>query len=225
VLLRLKGREGKLIMPGAFIPTAERFHLMPDIDYWVLRTAIRKLKEFRKSWPDAVFSINLAGQTLAKPDLVPTVRELLEHHRIDPANLSFEITETTAIANIPTAQRVISELSNLGCHFSLDDFGTGFSSFSHLKHLRVDCVKIDGMFVRGMAKDPTDHAMVISMNDIAHFLGQSTVGEYVETGDTLKLLAECGIDYVQGYYISQPLPEHVARGDTAAPPLTVVSES
>ena len=123
---------------------------------------------------------------------------------------------TTAIANIPAAQRVINELTSLGCHFSLDDFGTGFSSFSHLKHLNVNCVKIDGMFVRGMAKDPTDHAMVISMNDIAHFLGQKTVGEYVETPETLQLLADCGVDYVQGYYISPPISEDCAHGFATA---------
>ena len=219
VLLRLKGRDANLIMPGAFIPTAERFHIMPDIDFWVLQKAIRTLGEFRGIWQEVIFSVNLAGQTLIKRDLVPTIKALLQRYAVDPSSLSFEITETTAIANIPAAQRVINELSAMGCHFALDDFGTGFSSFSHLKHLNVDCVKIDGMFVRGMTKDPTDHAMVISMNDIAHFLGQKTVGEYVETADTLRLLADCGVDYVQGYYISPPIPEHVARGDAEAPAL------
>jgi diguanylate cyclase (GGDEF)-like protein len=211
VLLRLKAEDSSIIMPGAFIPTAERFHLMPDIDFWVLRKAIQSLKQFQTVWKEVVFSINLAGQTLAKQELVPNIKALLQQYRVDPASLAFEITETTAIANIPAAQRVINELTALGCQFSLDDFGTGFSSFSHLKHLNVDCVKIDGLFVRGMTKDPTDHAMVISMNDIAHFLGQKTVAEYVETADSLKLLAECGVDFVQGYYISQPIPESVAR--------------
>jgi EAL domain-containing protein (putative c-di-GMP-specific phosphodiesterase class I) len=210
-LLRLKAEDSSIIMPGAFIPTAERFHLMPDIDFWVLRKAIQSLEQFQTVWKEVVFSINLAGQTLAKQELVPNIKGLLQQYRVDPASLAFEITETTAIANIPAAQRVINELTALGCQFSLDDFGTGFSSFSHLKHLNVDCVKIDGLFVRGMTKDPTDHAMVISMNDIAHFLGQKTVAEYVETADSLKLLAECGVDFVQGYYISQPIPESVAR--------------
>ena len=212
VLLRLKARDAGLIMPGAFIPTAERFHLMPEVDFWVLRKAIMTLAQFQRIWQEVTFSINLAGQTLIKRELVPMIKELLHRFSVNPCNLSFEITETTAIANIPAAQRVINELTALGCHFSLDDFGTGFSSFSHLKHLDVSCVKIDGIFVRGMTKDPTDHAMVISMNDIAHFLGQKTVGEYVETADTLRLLADCGVDYVQGYYISPPIPEHLARG-------------
>lgn len=215
VLLRLHGRDSKLIMPGAFIPTAERFHLMPEIDLWVLRRAIETLGEFQDIWQDVMFSVNLAGQTLIKRELVPTIKDLLQQYKVNPANLSLEITETTAIANIPAAQRVINELTALGCHFALDDFGTGFSSFSHLKHLNVDCVKIDGLFVRGMAKDPTDHAMVISMNDIAHFLGQKTVAEYVETRDTLRLLADCGVDYAQGYYISRPIPEQLARCATA----------
>lgn len=213
VLLRLKGRNSNMIMPGAFIPTAERFHLMPDIDFWVLRKAIKTLCDFQNVWQEVVFSINLAGQTLIKPELVPTIKDLLDKYQVNPASLSFEITETTAIANIPTAQRVIKELTNLGCNFALDDFGTGFSSFSHLKHLDVQCVKIDGIFVRGMTKDPTDHAMVVSMNDIAHFLGQKTVAEYVESPDTLRLLSDCGIDYVQGFYIATPIPEHIARGD------------
>jgi len=113
---------------------------------------------------------------------------------------------------------VINELTAIGCHFSLDDFGTGFSSFSHLKHLAVDCIKIDGMFVRGMTRDPTDQAMVISMNDIAHFLGQTTVAEFVEDRETLRMLAETGIDYVQGYYIARPIPEQVARCEIPAPP-------
>lgn len=225
VLLRLKAEDSSIIMPGAFIPSAERFHLMPDIDFWVLRKAIQSLKQFQTVWKEVVFSINLAGQTLAKQELVPHIKALLQQYRVDPASLAFEITETTAIANIPAAQRVINELTALGCRFSLDDFGTGFSSFSHLKHLNVDCVKIDGLFVRGMTKDPTDHAMVISMNDIAHFLGQKTVAEYVETADSLKLLAECGVDFVQGFYISQPIPERVARcekrEDDSVPVVTV----
>lgn len=216
VLLRLKGRDASMISPGAFIPTAERFHLMPDIDFWVLRKAIRTLGEFQKVWQQVTFSINLAGQTLIKRELVPTIRDLLQRYHVDPACLAFEITETTAIANIPAAQRVINELSSIGCNFALDDFGTGFSSFSHLKHLNVECVKIDGLFVRGMTKDPTDHAMVISMNDIAHFLGQRTVAEYVESAESLRLLADCGVDYVQGFYIAKPIPEHIARGDNGA---------
>ncbi len=210
VLIRLKGRE-ELIMPGAFLPTAERFHMMPDIDFWVLRNAIRQLASFCETWKDVIFSINLAGQTLVRPELVDVIKSLLREYRVDPSCLSLEITETSAIANIPAAQKVINELTAIGCHFSLDDFGTGFSSFSHLKHLAVDCIKIDGMFVRGITRDPTDHAMVVSMNDIAHFLGQTTVAEFVEDPETLRLLAQTGVDYVQGYYIARPVPAQVAR--------------
>ncbi len=210
VLIRLKGR-GELIMPGAFLPTAERFHLMPEIDFWVLRNAICQLAGFRTIWKEVIFSVNLAGQTLVRPELVSIIKNLLSEYHVSPASISFEITETSAIANIPAAQKVINELTAIGCHFSLDDFGTGFSSFSHLKHLAVDCIKIDGMFVRGITRDPTDHAMVISMNDIAHFLGQTTVAEFVEDRETLRLLAETGVDYVQGYYIARPVPAQVAR--------------
>lgn len=123
VLIRLKSRDS-LIMPGAFIPTAERFHLMPEIDFWVLRNAIRQLAEFRSTWKEVTFSINLAGQTLTKPDLVDTVKGLLHEYDVSPSNISLEITETSAIANIPAAQKVINELTAIGCHFSLDDFST-----------------------------------------------------------------------------------------------------
>lgn len=216
VLIRLKSR-GSLIMPGAFLPTAERFHLMPEIDFWVLRHAICQLAEFRSIWKEVIFSINLAGQTLAKPELVDFIKALLHEYSVNPSGISFEITETSAIANIPAAQKVINELTAIGCHFALDDFGTGFSSFSHLKHLAVDSIKIDGMFVRGMAHDPTDHAMVISMNDIAHFLGQTTVAEFVEDSETLRLLAKTGVDFAQGYYIARPIPGQVARCEIPAP--------
>jgi diguanylate cyclase (GGDEF)-like protein/PAS domain S-box-containing protein len=210
VLLRLRAPDSSLIMPGAFLASAERLHLMPEIDLWVLHRAIRALGAFQRVWKEVVFAINLAGQTLIKPDLVGRIRALLAQYEVAPGSIAFEITETSAIANLPAAQRVINELAALGCQFSLDDFGTGFSSFAHLKHLNVDCVKIDGLFVRGMTKDPTDHAMVISMNDIAHFLGQTTVAEYVESGEILKLLSDCGVDQVQGFFIARPIPEQLA---------------
>ena len=127
----------------------------------------------------------------------------------------FEITETAAIENIDIA-KIIDELRVLGCR-CIDDFGSGFNSFSHLKHLAVDYIKIDGLFVQGMARDPIDHAMVASMNDIAHSLGRLTIAEYVENAEILSLLKKCGVDYVQGYYLSRPLPEvNVGRQTTVA---------
>jgi EAL domain-containing protein (putative c-di-GMP-specific phosphodiesterase class I) len=135
---------------------------------------------------------------------VPEVKRLLAEYGVAPECLAFEITETNAIANIDAAQRVISELREHGCQFALDDFGSGFSSFHHLKHLPVDIVKIDGQFVRGMARDPADCAIVMSINDIAHSFGKRTVAEFVEGPEILRMLQECGVDYAQGYYLSPP---------------------
>ncbi len=123
---------------------------------------------------------------------------------MNPESLSFEITETNAIANMEAAQRLISELREHGCRFALDDFGSGFSSFHHLKNLPVDLVKIDGQFVRGMVDDAADRAIVMSINDIAHSFGKRTVAEFVENHEILVMLQEFGVDYAQGYYISPP---------------------
>lgn len=207
VLVRMRGNDGELIAPNAFIPTAERFNLMLEIDQWVLRHAIEKLAFLNTYWKKVKFAINLSGHSLEDAALLQTAKELLAHHHVDPACVTFEITETTAIANLEAARRFIHELRSIGCRFALDDFGTGFSSFSHLKNLPVDFIKIDGMFVEGMARDPIDLAMVASMNDIAHSLGRKTVAEYAEDIKILKLLQQCGVDYAQGFFVSRPLAD------------------
>ena len=202
-LLRLNDDTG-VILPNAFLPTAERFGLMPQIDLWVIRHVIAHLAGLQRSGARACISVNLSGHTLADERLVPEVKGLLASHRVDPGSLIFEITETNAIANIEAAQRLIGELREHGCRFALDDFGSGFSSFHHLKHLPVDFVKIDGQFVRGMVENPADRAIVMSINDIAHSFGKRTVAEFVESREILELLVECGVDYAQGNYVSPP---------------------
>jgi len=203
-LIRLIDDNNQVIAPGAFLPTAERFGLMPQIDLWVLRQAIEHLAMQKKAGHRSCISVNISGHTLDHECLVPEIVQMLDRHAVDPRSLIFEITETNAIANIDAAKRLISELRERGCRFALDDFGSGFSSFHHLKHLPVDFVKIDGQFVRDMARDPADRAIVQSINDIAHSFGRRTVAEFVESREILQLLKECGVDYAQGYYVSPP---------------------
>lgn len=204
VLIRLMDQGTTIITPNTFLPTAERFGLMPHIDLWVIRNAVMQLAVNQRAGQRTALAVNLSGHSLDDESLVPEVKRLLSEYGVAPDCLAFEITETNAIANIDAAQRVISELREHGCQFALDDFGSGFSSFHHLKHLPVDIVKIDGQFVRGMARDPADCAIVMSINDIAHSFGKRTVAEFVETPEILRMLQECGVDYAQGYYLSPP---------------------
>ncbi|MBI5462875.1 MAG: EAL domain-containing protein [Gammaproteobacteria bacterium] len=205
VLLRLRDKNGDLVPPNIFIPTAERFFLMPEIDLWVLNRATAELAKLRREFGPACFSINLSGHTLCHPDLIPRIRAAIERHSLDPVSLTFEVTETAAICDMRAAQRAIHALKELGCHFSLDDFGTGFSSFSHLKQLPVDFIKIDGMFIQSIANDPIDRALVRSIADIAHHLGCRTIAEYVDSPEIMQVLIECGVDFIQGNIIAEPL--------------------
>ena len=200
-LVRLDDETG-LIQPNVFLQTAERFGLMPQIDLWVLRHAIADLAAAQRQGRRASVSVNLSGHSLVDERFVPEAVRLLAEHNVDPHSLIFEITETNAIANMDAAQRLIHALHAHGCRFALDDFGSGFSSFHHLKHLPVDIVKIDGQFVRGMAREPADRAIVMSINDIAHSFGKRTVAEYVESREVLELLCRAGVDYAQGDYLS-----------------------
>ena len=210
VLIRMRDKLGNVIPPDAFLPTAERFNLMRDIDRWVIRHAIEKLAECKDS-EDVTLSINLSGQTLQDRELIDFIRGLVSRHQIRPDQLSFEITETSAIANFDDASRLIEELKRFGCRFSLDDFGSGFCSFSHLKFLTVDTIKIDGIFVQGMLHDKIDQAIIQSIVQIAHSTGKRTIAEYVENAEILQMLKQTGVDAVQGYYISRPMEKMDAR--------------
>jgi len=205
LLLRMRAGEGQLHYPDSFIPTAERFNLMCDVDMWVLNEALRILAEIQKSRSNVSFSINLSGQTLNAEGSLNNIKLLLNDYKVDPKSLIFEVTETCAIANFESASQFIDEMKSLGCRFSLDDFGSGFCSFSQLKCLPADFVKIDGQFVKDMARGSIDRAIVTAMNDVAHSVGRYTVAEYVENAEVMRLLKVCGVDYVQGNYISVPL--------------------
>jgi EAL domain-containing protein (putative c-di-GMP-specific phosphodiesterase class I) len=205
VLIRLKNPNNKLIMPMEFLPTAERFNLMKRIDTWVVKEALEQLAMNHRSGNVVKLSLNLSGQSIDDLDMLKLLQEGIDSHSLLPSDILLEITESCAINQLEAAHHFINAMKELGCYFALDDFGTGYSSFSHLKNLAVDIVKIDGQFVRNIATDPMDLAIVNSVVSIAHSQGKKTIAEFVENAESLRLLKEAGVDYVQGYYISKPM--------------------
>jgi diguanylate cyclase (GGDEF)-like protein/PAS domain S-box-containing protein len=207
LLLRMISSEGDIIAPGAFLPSAERYSLMRKIDEWVVRHAFELLALHPDFLSKVEFvAVNLSGHSLSNPALLDQIMDWLEEFDTDLEKICFEVTETAAIANLGAAMRFFSTLKGLGCRFALDDFGTGLSSFSYLKNLPVDFLKIDGQFVRNMAIDPIDHAMVKSINEIGHLMGLQTIAEFVESDQILAELRVIGVDYAQGYAIGKPQP-------------------
>jgi diguanylate cyclase (GGDEF)-like protein len=224
VLLRLDDPVWGVVFPGAFLPTAERFNMMDKIDYWVIKAALQRLSSLQRMGHTGMLTINLSGQTIANKAMIEDIETLVVDSGVDPGKVIFEVTETSAVSNLVSANELITRLNGLGCRFALDDFGSGFSSFSQLKNLPVDFIKIDGMFVSGVATDPSDRAIVQSINDIAHSLGKKTIAEYVESREILKFLAESGVDYVQGHFISQAMDiAHIATQPVTDAP--IVSET
>jgi diguanylate cyclase (GGDEF)-like protein/PAS domain S-box-containing protein len=224
VLIRLRDDEGKIVAPIAFIPAAERYGLMPQIDRWVISKALQMHAAFARQYRLPVrFSINLSGASMADPTLVDFVRLQLRKHRVAPELICFEITETAAVASFDVAVQMINGLRELGCRFALDDFGAGMSSFTYLKRLPVDYVKIDGAFVKDMAKDAVDFAMVEAIHNVAHRMGLRTVAEFVQNDATIEMLRGLGVDYVQGYGVEKPRPlDDATRGDDPSPSLVAM---
>jgi len=216
VLIRIRDDGGGLIMPSGFLPVAERFGLAVEIDRWVVRHSIEALSLLRKHDPYSRFAINLSGASLTDPSLAGRIRHHLDYTGLDPSALTFEITETMAISDMDNAERLLTELKDIGCATALDDFGSGMSSFAYLRDLPVDYVKIDGRFVSKMAHDPVDEAMVRAMNDIAHALGKETVAEYVENEAILAKLSDLQVDYLQGFHIGRPVPLNLPKEPPAA---------
>ena len=204
VLIRMPYDDGQTILPGGFMPAAERFGLIHSIDRWMVAKTIRTLAGLRDEGHTLHFGINLSGRAFEDATLLPLIKAVLKETGLDPSWLTFEITETAAIANLNAAIRFIEALRNIGCRFALDDFGSGFCSFTYLKHLPVDTLKIDGSFVQSLPSAPVDQAMVKSMNQVAHALGKKTIAESVENVETLELLKELGVDYAQGHYLGKP---------------------
>jgi len=204
VLLRLCDEQGQVMSAGEFIPVAEKYDLMQHLDRWVLSESLSKLESMRSQGLDVSFSINLSGNTLSNKDSANQYQNIITQSGIDPTMLVFEVTETVAIKNMETARMFIKSMKIFGCKFSLDDFGSGLSSFGYLKELSVDYLKIDGSFVKDMLSDPTCRAIVSAFNQLSHELGMQTVAEFVEDIETEDMLRELGIDFAQGYGVGKP---------------------
>jgi diguanylate cyclase (GGDEF)-like protein/PAS domain S-box-containing protein len=205
LLLRMRDETGKIVSPDNFMGAAERYGITPNIDRWVIENALRWLvSEADEREKLAMCSINLSGQSLGDDKFLPYVIDQFRHSGIDASKICFEITETAAIASFSQANRFIQALKELGCKFALDDFGTGLSSFGYLKHFPVDFLKIDGSFVKEILHDPIDREMVRSINEIGHLTHKQTIAEFAENVEIINMLRSLGVDYAQGYGVSQP---------------------
>ena len=205
VLLGIEGEGGVEILPGHFIPAVERLQRAHEVDIWVIRNVFEWIAANRSDFASVGgFAINLSATSLSNPEVMDYLRETLPVSDFPTEKIIFEITESAAIESYGAAQDFIREIRRYGCKFSLDDFGSGFTSYAHLKNLRTDTLKIDGSFVKDMLLNAGDFAMVKSMNDIGHSLGLLTVAEYVESESTLEALRGIGVDYVQGFAIHKP---------------------
>jgi len=207
LLLRMRDEQGNTVNPGAFLPAAERYHYSARLDRWVISRALNWLSHHPEHLAGlSLCSINLSGHSLADETLDRFLLEVFAHYEVPPEKICFEITETAAVANLGNAQRLIRVLRGRGCRFALDDFGSGLSSFAYLKQFPVDFLKIDGMFVKDIASNPIDLAMVRAINEIGHVMGKQTIAEFVEDAEVLARLRELGVDYGQGYHLGGPQP-------------------
>jgi len=200
LLVRMHNETGEIIGPAAFLPTAERFGLIKELDRWIIRRGLAVASEGQR------VEINLSGRSFADPRLPGWIEEEMAAAGADPANVVFEITETAVIANMEEARRFVDRLRRLGCGFALDDFGTGFGSLTYLKHLPVDYLKIDREFVRDLPRSEADQRIVRSVVTIAREHGMRTVAEGVEDVETLDRLRSCGVDLAQGFHLGRPRP-------------------
>ncbi len=207
ILLGIEGEDGVAINPMHFIPTVERLQRAHEVDIWVMRKVFAWIGDNPENFASVGgFAINLSATSLSSPEVMSYLKDVLPNSGFPTSKITFEITETAAIGSYGAAQDFIREIRRHGCKFSLDDFGSGFTSYAHLKNLRTDSLKIDGSFVKEMLQNPNDYAMVKSMNDIGHSLGLRTVAEYVESPEILEALREIGVDYAQGYAVHKPCP-------------------
>ncbi|MCO6442243.1 MAG: DUF1631 family protein [Nitrococcus mobilis] len=207
ILIAILGPTDHLIPPKDFIPAAERFGRMPAVDRWVIREVLEWCAHNGAALTALDgFTINLSGPTLNDSDLAGYLRSQFDRTGVSGELLCFEVTETAAVQNLARAADLIREVKELGCRFSLDDFGSGLSSYSYLKNLPVDYLKVDGQFVRDIDRDEADHAMVCSINELGHFLGKRTIAEFVENDTILYQLKDIGLDFAQGYGVGRPVP-------------------
>lgn len=199
-LVRLLGEDDILVPPSEFIPVAERFGLMAEIDHWVVKAALRKLAEV----PDLKIFINLSAISLYNKELLVAIEQDILDSGVDASRLGFEITETSAMKDLAVTERWLRKLKKYGCTFALDDFGIGFSSLSHLLNLSVDYIKIDGSFIKNIHKDPAHFTLVYAMNKVAHAFGKMTIAEFVENEQTIEIIRDLKVNCGQGYYFGKP---------------------
>lgn len=210
VLLRLEDDGDQIILPGRFIPAAERYHMMPTLDRWVIRAVcgVVARRNHCRANGDApgLLSVNLSGPSMSDDTLHQFITEQFAMHGVDPRQICFEITETAAIGNLPKAQNLMAKLKAIGCRFSLDDFGSGLSSFGYLKSLPVDFLKIDGSFIRDIAVNPVHRAMVEAIHKVGQVIGVKTIAEFVEDTATLDVVNNIGINFAQGHAVGRERP-------------------
>ncbi len=204
LLVRMYDEEGKQIPPDEFIPAAEYYSMMPSLDRWVVKNALSNISQIPEQTPLPVFAINLSGQSLNDSRFLDFVLDEIKSSGVDPQTLCFEITEQVAVDDLSLVTNFIATLKSLGSSFSLDDFGTGVSSYGYLKSLDVDYLKIDGSFVKNIATDDVSNAMVQSINQVGHTMNLKIIAEYVENDEIIGLLRDIGVDYGQGYGIDRP---------------------
>lgn len=204
LLLRMRESDGELLMPAAFIPTAERFGAITEIDRWVVREAIRILAADQHA--NATYTINLSGVSVGDPELLRLIEREIILTGVDPSRLIFEFTETAAINDLSASREFTHGLARIGCASALDDFGSGFGSFTYLKYLPVNYLKIDGEFIRNLPGSTDDRILVKAIVDVAHGLHKQTIAEFVRSDQALELLRAYGVDYAQGFYLGMPQP-------------------
>jgi len=208
ILIRMMSEDGKVVYPGAFIPAAERFNLMPEIDEWVIDRTIEYIQKLHHNNTENVgkYFVNLSGNSLSDDNFLMNVEKKIKSSMLPPKSLCFEVTETAAIANLSKTINLIEVLRNLNCEFALDDFGCGLSSFSYLKQIPLDYLKIDGGFVSNLLEDELDSAIVMASNHIGHAANLKTIAEFVENEMILEKIEEIGVDFAQGWALGKPVP-------------------
>jgi EAL domain-containing protein (putative c-di-GMP-specific phosphodiesterase class I) len=203
ILLRVKERDGRWVSPSALLPEVEHFGLSLPLDNWVIGKTFQWLWDMAPEDRPRV-SINLSAHSINDPDLLEFIKEQLRRFQLDPSLICFEISEAAAVADKAHAKIMVTELTRMGCLFALDDFGTGVCSYSYLRELPSHYLKIDRSFLRNIHQDETHQATIQSINTLAHAVGKKTIAGYVEDANTLDLLTQLGVDYVQGYYLGKP---------------------
>lgn len=208
ILLRMLSKKGEIISPDQFIPAAERYNLIIDIDRWVIHQVMSDFHRLQKqhNHKKLIISINLSGASINSPKFLTYIKEKITEFNVDPEQLCFEVTETVAVKDIASAIEFITACKRLGVKFALDDFGTGTSSFGYLKQLPIDYLKIDGSFIKNIEYDQIDRAMVESINKIGHIMEKKTIAEYAENQAIINILDDIGVDYAQGYGVCRPKP-------------------